>query len=209
MAIIPLSSEVNTARRNLPHWTRSGAIYWVTFRLADSLPQEKVAQVRAEREEWIIQHPQPWDVELRREYATRFTKRVQAWLDTGYGSCALREPMIRQHVSQCLLRFDGERLKLHAAVVMPNHVHAIIEPSRANVLSTLLKGIKGASARQVNQALGRSGVLWMDESYDRIVRSEKEYVYFLRYIQENPAKARLSEDAYWLYFRPEALRLLE
>jgi len=83
---------------------------------------------------------------------------------------------------------------------MPNHVHALVEPLGESELSDLLKGIKGASARLVNQALGRSGVFWMDESYDRIVRNSKEYAYFLRYIRENPVKAQLAEAEYWLYF---------
>jgi REP element-mobilizing transposase RayT len=185
--------------RNLPHWTRGGAIYWITFRLADSLPQEKVKRLQAERRQWESQNPEPWDAAQKRDYRKRFAVRVQNWLDAGYGSCVLREPAMRQTVCDCLLRFDGDRLKLHAAVVMPNHVHAMIEPLRANALSTLLQGIKGASARLVNQALGRSGAFWMDESYDRIVRHEKEYDYFMRYIRENPVKARLADDAYWLY----------
>ena len=197
--MIPLDSEIEMRSRNLPHWTRCGAIYWITFRLADSLPKEKLKQLKAEREQWELQSPEPWDAAQESDYRKRFSVRVQDWLDAGYGSCALREAAIRQKVCDCLLRFDGDRLKLHAAVVMPNHVHAMIEPLKANALSTLLKGIKGASARLVNQALGQSGAFWMDESYDRIVRNEKEYDYFMRYMRGNPVKARLGDDAYWLY----------
>ena len=197
--MIPLDSKIEMRSRNLPHWTRCGAIYWITFRLADSLPKEKLKQLKAEREQWESQSPEPWDAAQESDYRKRFSVRVQDWLDAGYGSCALREAAIRQKVCDCLLRFDGDRLKLHAAVVMPNHVHAMIEPLKANALSTLLKGIKGASARLVNQALGQSGAFWMDESYDRIVRNEKEYDYFMRYMRGNPAKARLGDDAYWLY----------
>ena len=200
MAIGPLNSELHIRSRNLPHWTRGGAIYWVTYRLADSLPQEKVAQLKAAREEWLQQHPDPLSAELRSEYATRFTKQVHAWLDAGYGSCALARPEVRQHVQACLLRFDRVRLRLHSAVIMPNHVHALLEPMGEHPLAALLKGIKGASARLANKELVRSGVFWMDESYDHIVRSEKEYAYFLRYIGENPVKAGLSEGTYWLYF---------
>lgn len=200
MTIESLNLGVEIRSRNLPHWTRGGAVYWVTFRLADSLPQEKVTQLKAAREEWLVQHLQPWSTEVQREYATRFTQKVHAWLDAGYGSCALARPEVRQHVQACLLRFDRVRLRVHSAVIMPNHVHALLEPLRTHQLSALLKGIKGASARLANKELGRSGVFWMDESYDHIVRSEKEYAYFLRYIRENPVKAGLSEGAYWLYF---------
>ena len=199
MAMKPLDSELAIRVRNLPHWTRTGAIYWITFRLADSLPQAKVRQLKTERDVWLLQNPEPWDCAQRRDYRQRFSRRVQDWLDAGYGRCILREPALRRDVCDCLLRFDGERLQLHAAVVMPNHVHALIEPLHAQSLSTLLKGIKGASARLVNQALGQSGVLWMDESYDRIVRNQWEYAYCCSYIRDNPVKARLADDAYWLY----------
>ena len=95
MAMESLNSEVEMRSRNLPHWTRDGAVYWVTFRLADSLPQEKVAQLKAEREEWALQNPEPWTAEQQRDSATRFTKRVQTWLDAGYGSCVLGRSIIR------------------------------------------------------------------------------------------------------------------
>jgi type I restriction enzyme R subunit len=209
MAIESLNSEVKIRSRYLPHWRREGAVYWVTFRLADSLPQEKVTQLKAEREEWSAQHSEPWTEDERREYATRFTQRVQAWLDAGYGSCALRDPSIRQVVRDCMLKFDGMRVRLHAAVIMPNHVHALLQPLAQFALSDLLKGMKGTSARMVNQVLRRSGNFWMDESYDRIVRNDKEYRYFLRYIQANPIKAGLSESEYWLYFCPESQHCLD
>ena len=66
-------------------------------------------------------------------------------------------------------------------------------------LSQIMRGIKGPSARAANQLLGRSGPFWMDESYDRIVRNEKEYRHFLDYIQSNPIKANLAPHQYWVH----------
>ena len=223
-------SLTQVTRRNLPHWRRDGSIYWVTFRLADSLPQSKLAQLRSEQEAWLRRNPEPWTHEQQRDHEARFGERVQQWLDAGYGSCALGRADVRGVVRACLIRFDGERLRLHAAVIMPNHVHALIEPcgerecdtgipaggsgsvSEAQTgmsvspaspapLSRLLKGIKGASARAANQLLGRTGAFWMDESYDRIVRNRDEYRRFVDYIRANPAKAALHADHYWLYCR--------
>lgn len=68
---------------------------------------------------------------------------------------------MRDLLVECLLRFDGERLKLHAAVVMPNHVHLILEPLENYKLSALMCGIKGGSARAVNRFIGSTGALWM------------------------------------------------
>lgn len=198
IGITPLA-EIKVSRRNLPHWHCEGAIYWVTFRLADSLPQKELDRLAEEKESWVRSHPKPWDDEQWREYNTQFGDRVDAWLDAGHGSCFLRRTDAQDFVKDCLLKFDGDRVHIHAAVIMPNHVHVLMEPLGANLLSKLLKGIKGASARFVNQRLARSGSFWMDESYDHIVRSEKEYQHFIRYIRENPVKAGLLVRQYWLY----------
>src|SRR5690606_21160876 len=53
-------SATHVYHRNLPHWRRDGAIYWITFRLADALPQSKLVQLRAEKEIWIADNPEPW-----------------------------------------------------------------------------------------------------------------------------------------------------
>jgi REP element-mobilizing transposase RayT len=216
----------------------------VTFRLADSLPQTKLDQLRAEKEAWLQVNPEPWSLDKQREHQSRFGERVQEWLDAGYGSCALSQPDVRQQVQACLLRFDGDELRLHAAVIMPTHVHALIEPltkrvtgisahgldsnaqtgmsvplspgvtgipagaldfnpqtamSVSSSLTQILRGIKGASARAANQLLGRTGTFWMDESYDRIVRNDAEYRAFVGYINDNPKKAGLTADQYWLH----------
>ncbi|MFQ5676288.1 MAG: Eco57I restriction-modification methylase domain-containing protein, partial [bacterium] len=200
LACDPDPYSVQITRRNLPHWTKAGAVYWVTFRLADSLPQEKLNDWKAERELWISRHPEPWGDKEWKEYDEQFGKRLEKWLDSGYGSCDLAKPGIRKILQECLLRFNGERLRLHAAVIMPNHVHLLLEPLADNSLPELLKGIKGASSRKINQILETTGTsFWMDESYDHIVRSEAQYHHFIWYITENPVKANLSEDKYWLY----------
>ena len=194
------TSEIHKTNRNLPHWTREGSVYWITFRLADSLPQEKLTAWRAERECWLNQHPHPWSEEEWKEYDESLGERLQSWLDAGYGSCALMRPDVRQIMQDCLLRFDGERLRLHNAVIMPNHVHLLLEPLAGNELAELLKGIKGASARKANQILGNTGTaFWMDESYDHIVRSERQRQHFIRYIAENPVKAKLAAGQFWLH----------
>ena len=211
MSVSLPAGQIEIRQRNLPHWTCAGAVYWITFRLADALPVARVKPLRAEREDWIARHAKPWSPELWRDYHARFTRRVHQWLDAGYGACHLEKPQVREVVRACLMKFDGERLYVHAAVIMPNHVHALLEPRRdagipacdssGEALSKLLKGIKGASAREINRLLDRQGRLWMDESYDHIVRSPAEYRHFLRYIRENPTKAGLAEGRYWLYFR--------
>ena len=186
-------SQVTKTKRNLPHWQRAGSIYWINFRLADSLPQSKLRAWKEERDAWEQLHPRPWsDVEWN-EYDERFGKRLEKWLDAGMGSCALARQDIREAVKSCLLKFNGERLHVHAAVIMPTHVHALIEPFEGEDLAQLMKGVKGASARLANRLLGTTGTFWLDESYDHIVRSQAQYEHFRRYIADNPVKANLKQ----------------
>jgi REP element-mobilizing transposase RayT len=195
--LIPIS----TTRRNLPHWVAEKAVYWVTFRLADSLPQDKLNAWREEYAEWAKCHPQPWDDAVWAEYTERFGDRLEKWLDAGMGSCALARPDVREEVRKSLLYFDGSHWTLHAAVIMPTHVHCLIEPLGDFPLSKVMMSIKTASARRANGCLGKNGRFWQEESYDRIVRSEAQYAHFVRYIQANPVKARLREGTYWVYAR--------
>ncbi len=111
-----LDSATKT-RRNLPHWTMPGATYWISFHLADSLPQEKLRAWKEERDAWMRNNPQPWSEKEREEYDRLFGKKLEHWLDAGYGSRALARAEVGEAVRRCLMRFDGERLRVHAAVI--------------------------------------------------------------------------------------------
>jgi len=62
------AAPVDFLSGDLPHWRQQGTTYFVTFRFADSLPQEKLRQWREERDQWILSHPEPLDEPSRREY---------------------------------------------------------------------------------------------------------------------------------------------
>ena len=201
----PYNPEVETHRthRRLPHWTQEGRTYFVTFRLADSLPQDKLKQWVEERNIWLKFHPEPWSDKDWAEYDERFGKKLEEWLDAGYGACHLARPEVRAIVEECLNHFDGQRYDLGGYVVMPNHVHMLIRPREGFELSEIMKGIKGVSSRKVRQTIlsasssigkGQTGLsasphFWMDESFDHIVRSQAQFQKFQRYIAENPIQA--------------------
>jgi type I restriction enzyme R subunit len=85
---------------DLPHWRQDGATYFVTFRLADSLPQARLEQWRKERDAWNAAHPEPHDEATRKDYYERFPQRIQQWLDAGTGSCVLSLPEVKQLVER-------------------------------------------------------------------------------------------------------------
>jgi len=193
--------DVGITRRRLPHWRQPGVTYFITFRLADSLPQLLLHQWRDERTIWLTWHPPPWDKDEQREYENRFIRRIQAWLDAGMGACHMRRPDVRAQVELCLLQFDSKRYDVDAFVLMPNHVHAVIKPASGYDLSKVLQGIKGVSANRCNRLLGTKCAFWMDESYDHIVRGAEELAVFRNYISRNPVKAGLRSDEYSLQLR--------
>ncbi len=190
--------EIDRSRRNLPHWQQEGACYFITFRLGDSLPQALLDQWKRELDTWISLHPKPWTVEIEAEHNERFTERREQWLDAGYGSCHLRSPELRKLVRMSLMKFDQVRYDMDAFVIMPNHVHLLWQLRSGTDLSKELKGLKGATARACNLALGLGGTFWMDESYDRVVRDWEELSAFRRYIINNPVKAGLQPHEYTL-----------
>lgn len=110
---------------------------------------------------------------------------------------ALALPAIcRQLVLNACRHFDGERFTLWAAVVMPDHVHLLLQPAERKPgewwpLGGILHSIKSFASNRVNETLGRAGSLWLDESFDRIVRDQAEFLEKWNYIRLNPVKRGL------------------
>lgn len=193
------SGDIRFTRNLLPHWQQKGAVYFITFRLADSIPAHLRAQWEDEREIWLRLRPEPWDVDTELEYHKRFSGAIERWLDAGHGSCILRQIEYARIVDDALRHFDGERLALIPSVIMPNHVHELLVQNPEHPLEDLLRSWKTFSARAINQLRGRSGTLWQRSYFDRLVRDEKHFRNCVRYIRRNPERARLTAGEYVLY----------
>jgi len=118
-------------------------------------------------------------------------------------------PEERTLVMQALRHWDGRKWSVLVAVIMPNHVHALVRPLASPAggvfaLAEIMHSIKSFSAHQIRQRRGDRGPLWQDERYDRIVRDEAEFLEKWNYIRNNAVKAGLAaqpEDYPWLYER--------
>lgn len=203
------NAETRVFRNRLPHWRQPGVTYFITTRMADSVPHGVLRQWQVERENWLRSNDckEPEDLDglpdkIRREYHERFTAAWHRFLDAGSGECALRDPENACVVASALRHFDGERYLLDDFVVMPNHLHVLVTPAPGHELSDILKSWKGFAARQINQRTGRSGALWQPESFNHIVRSPEQLERFRRYIEENPVKGRLRCGEYLLWQAP-------
>ena len=178
---LPMESE----RRHPPHWIQEGTTYFITFRLADSLPKKKLEKWKEERAQWLRTHEEPYSPEDLEEYARLFSERINDWLDAESGSCILAEEANAKIVEQALLHFDGDRYRLGSYVIMANHVHALISPLPDHELGGILHSWKSFTANQLNKLTGNKGAVWQEESYDHIVRSPRQLAFYVNYVQKN------------------------
>jgi len=177
-------------RGYLPHWESEGGIYFVTFRLADSLPHSVIRTLRQN------ELPKPKEQQ-------RVAKKLEDFLDHGAGACVLRDPGIADIVASALRKFDSLRYRMLAWCVMPNHVHVVFQPLEGYELAGILHAWKSFTGVEINRQLSRSGVLWQKEYYDHLIRNGEQLKRAIRYTAENPAKAGMREWPY-VYVSAEA-----
>jgi len=189
------------SRGYLPHVKREGASYFVTFRLADSLPRTVLLEFERKHAEALRRLPADATAEQTAEIHRELHRDVERYLDQGAGECHLRRAEIAQMVVEALRHFDGEKYVLESWAIMPNHVHLVLWPMPNVTSSEILKSRKRHTARQANLLLGRTGeTFWQRESYDHWIRNDDEKMRILRYIRMNPVKAGLcttAEDWKW------------
>jgi 5-methyltetrahydrofolate--homocysteine methyltransferase len=189
---------INKTTANLPHWHQPGSTYAITFRLADSLPASVLKTYQSEKADFLARiedakksGDEPEAKRLRQQLQDHYHQRMDAALDAGHGACLMKDPAIAEIVRDALFHFDGKRYHVGAWCIMPNHVHCILRPLDGQSLSKILQGIKSASAKRINEVLGREGVLWQKESYDHIIRDSEDYWNQRDYISRNPKQAKL------------------
>lgn len=186
------------SRGYLPHFDSNTVIQHVTFHLADSLPKETVERLLAEIG--------PLDSD-RRDIEKR--RRLETLVDAGHGACWLRRPDCARIVQNALLRFDGDRYRVIAWVVMPNHVHTLFQTVKGWRVSAVVGSWKtftaNAIGRTVRQPDASMPHVWHPEYWDRFIRGANHFADALAYIHDNPVKAGLvsrPEDWPWSSANP-------
>ncbi len=190
-----------------PHWSQAGAIVFITFRCADSIPKNVLNRWEREKQDWMERHGCPtnrhWskviptlERPLQQQFKKEFNRCREDFLDTCQGACSLRNPELAKHVANSLLFFDGVRYCMGDFIVMPNHVHLLAAFATEDSLVAQCDSWLHYSARQINLALKRKGKFWQQEPFDHLVRSPEQYEYLRKYIRENGAKAGLQQSEY-------------
>ncbi|HEX9654667.1 MAG TPA: transposase [bacterium] len=208
-----MAKEIIFYKRNLPHLHPRDGIFFITFRLAESLPVNTLQKLQEERENEIglLRHKfrgkefedEKYKVEKR--YWGYFDKLLD---DSSTGTQWLKEERIAKIVVDKIHDLDEKRFRVIAYCLMSNHVHLLIDmkgfckSSDTNVsgktkdypLADAMRLLKGSTARHCNVELGRGGAFWHTESYDHWVRDEDELTRIIDYVLNNPVKAGLVAD---------------
>lgn len=186
-----------TDSRQMPVWHYRGKFphreykqfQFITYRLYDSVPQKVINAWKEELK--ITQMTMPNDPKVQ-----ELKKRIDKYEDAGYGQCFLKDDKIAAMVQENLFHFDGIRYNVLRWCIMPNHVHVLIEVMEGWTLSSIMHGWRSYTAHQANKILGRKGDFWMDEYFDRFIRDERHMETVINYIDNNPIKAGLVDEAY-------------
>jgi REP element-mobilizing transposase RayT len=164
-------------RRRLPHIYQTQQSVFLTWRLYDSLPLHRAFPTDA------LNSGQAFDAMARLLDEART------------GAFYLRQPAVADMMVEAI-QYNASTLGhyvLHAFVVMPNHVHLLATPAVA--LPKLTKSLKGITAKRANAMLGLTGrPFWQEESYDHLVRHEREFEKIRDYIEGNPVRAGLVSE---------------
>lgn len=179
-----------------PHFDVPGLIQHITFRLTDSLPRTTIWQM----EEELSIFP-------RERHSIERRKHIQRLLDEGLGSCILKKDKHAQIVEESLFFGDGKRYRLIAWVIMPNHVHILIEQLEGWPLGKVVQSWKRHTTREINRlrssssetrrsqatSITRRTQVWERDYWDRYIRDQNHLEAAIRYIEWNPVKAGLVE----------------
>ena len=178
-------------RNRLPHWEVRNRPHFITMRTAGALPEmvrDRVRQIHAS-----LQTITPATVQYR-QLQRQYFLTCEKYLDSGSGFAPFRNPKVAALILEAwttLPALAGWRAS--CAVVMPNHVHFLLEAVDDTPLALrgTLRLFKGRTARVANRILGRTGVFWQSDWFDRWTRDEAETARVTTYIRQNPVKAGL------------------
>ncbi|SMO89709.1 transposase [Gracilimonas mengyeensis] len=214
---------MNFYRRKLPHWQPHGAEYFVTFRLAGSIPKKVITKLKAEKEQlfgkYVANQDSTEEVsDIPLKIHKYIFKKYDDYLDDHViGPTWLAEKEVAKVVTEAIYFRDDRVYELYAYCIMPNHVHLVFRLLNAKSINPeenedfpvtkILHGLKWYSALKANRVLGRTGnSFWQSESYDHVIRDTEELERIIFYTLYNPVKAGLIdgwEDWPFSYCKPE------
>jgi len=204
-------------RRNLPHIQPPDASYFVTYRLAGSIPKAVLERLKTEWQDFERKLLQVNDESKRigilRNERKKYFKKYDEILDKILsGPVWLKNEKVASLISEAIHYCDGKKYILDAFTIKPNHVHMVFYVERNEVspyiVTDILQSLKRYTAMKCNRILNRSGQFWQRESYDHVVRNNRELIRIIKYVLNNPVKAGFverPEQWKWSYCREDIM----
>lgn len=201
-------------QRKLPHWQPEGAEYFITFRLAGSLPRSAIHKLRTIREQLQNDQGLKGQSNLEEQIQRKvFHKYEQLLNENSTEVNWLRNKRVAQIVKEALHYRDTKEYDLYAYCIMPNHVHMVVQhlikvSAESYPITRILQSLKRYTARECNKLLQRKGSFWQSESFDRVIRNNDELEKTISYVLNNPVKAELVghwEEWPHNYCKPESV----
>ena len=185
-------------RRNLPHLYYNDGTYFITYRLFGSMPTGILNELNR-----IYNSEIKIDLnKLELLKLENILNKYEELLNTSsYLPKYLSDEKIAKICQRTIHYYDEDQYKLICYCIMPNHVHLIFKLIQNNKgIAKIMQSIKRTSANESNKVLSREGIFWQGESFDRLIRDDKELYFTINYVIENPVKAGLI-DAWgkWRY----------
>lgn len=199
-------------KRSLPHYQPDNAIYFITFRLAFSLPKGVILSLKEDYKDFVkstklIKNMSERNKALykrRKQYFGKFDKLLDG---SESGSLWLKNIDVAKIVYDSILFRDESVYDLYCFCIMPNHIHLVFEIGDESVsriadstarngvsgyrVTKILQDLKKYTAVESNRILSRSGQFWHNESYDHVIRNRIELGNIINYVIQNPVKAGL------------------
>ena len=89
----------------------------------------------------------------------------------------------------------GQRqVAVHAYALMTNHYHLLVTPETSDGIPRMMKALNGRYVRYYNRRYQRVGTLWNGRYRGISIGDERYWLTCLRYIEQNPARAGITED---------------
>jgi putative transposase len=88
---------------------------------------------------------------------------------------------------------EANGLRVHAYVLMTNHVHLLVTPETAESLPRTMQFLGRRYVRYVNARRGRTGTLWEGRYRAAPIDSDAYFIACCRYVELNPVRARMTD----------------
>jgi len=173
--------------------------FFISYRLAFSIPANILELLSNYKTSMLHTLSAKQENKLRKNgftYNFDLFKKTDSYLDDSLNSPNwLENQRIADIIIDSLIYNNDKLYKLHYCIIMPNHVHLVVQPLKNGYeyfsLAKIMKEHKSFTARQSNKLLQRSGQFWHHENYDHYIRNDEEYYRIKDYVLNNPVKAGL------------------